>query len=119
MGSVDDSARQTLGAVYRDFNARDVDAVLAQMTADVEWPNGWEGGYVRGHQEVRDYWVRQWAEIDPTVTPLDFLRTRDGRTDVTVRQVVQDSNGAILSEATVHHVYRFDHGLIKHMEIRV
>ena len=118
MGSVDDSARQTLGAVYRDFNARDVDAVLAQMTDDVEWPNGWEGGYVRGHQEVRDYWVRQWAEIDPTVTPLDFLRTRDGRTDVTVRQVVQDSNGAILSEATVHHVYRFDHGLIKHMEIR-
>ncbi len=118
MASVDDGVRQTLAAAYRDFNARDIDAVLARMSDDVEWPNGWEGGYVRGHHEVRDYWVRQWAEIDPTVTPLDFYRAPDGRTDVTVRQVVRDRNGEVLSEATVHHVYRFDQGQITHMEIR-
>jgi len=32
--------------VYSAFNARDVDAVLAAMSVDVDWPNGWEGGRV-------------------------------------------------------------------------
>jgi hypothetical protein len=27
---------------------RDIDAALAGMTEDVDWPNGWEGGYVKG-----------------------------------------------------------------------
>jgi hypothetical protein len=33
------------------------------MDADVHWPNGWEGGYVEGHDEVRDYLTRQWKEL--------------------------------------------------------
>ena len=35
-----------LDALYRAFNARDLDATLAGMHVDVEWPNGMEGGYV-------------------------------------------------------------------------
>ena len=41
--------------VYNAFNARDVDTVLAAMSADVDWPNGWEGKRVYGRQNVRDY----------------------------------------------------------------
>jgi hypothetical protein len=37
-----------LKAMYEAFNARDIDAVLHQLTADVDWPNAWEGGLVRG-----------------------------------------------------------------------
>jgi nuclear transport factor 2 (NTF2) superfamily protein len=110
--------RAVLEALYRDFNARDADAVLDRMTEDVEWPNGWEGGYVRGRDQVRDYWSRQWAEIDPTVTPVGFADLPDGRVDVTVHQVVRDRNGVLLSDSTVHHVYRFDAGQVVHMEIR-
>jgi hypothetical protein len=40
--------RERLQATYAAFNARDIDAVLAQMTADVDWPNAWEGGRVQG-----------------------------------------------------------------------
>ena len=57
----DHDIRAMLGTLYERFNARDVDAVLAYLTSDVEWPNGWEGGYVHGHDEVRDYWTRQWG----------------------------------------------------------
>jgi ketosteroid isomerase-like protein len=32
-----------LRATYEAFNARDIDAVLRHMTADVDWPNAWEG----------------------------------------------------------------------------
>lgn len=32
-----------LRATYEAFNARDIDAVLRHMTAEVDWPNAWEG----------------------------------------------------------------------------
>jgi hypothetical protein len=49
--------------MYEAFNARDIDAVLLQMTEDVDWPNAWEGGRVHGHDGVRDYWIRQWSAL--------------------------------------------------------
>ena len=112
-----DETREMLESVYRDFNARDIDAILLRMADDVEWPNGWEGGYVHGHDGVRDYWSRQWAELDPTVTPVGFATLPDGRVEVTVHQVVRDRTGALLSDSTVHHLYRLDRGQILHMEI--
>ena len=40
-----------LERTYAAFNARDVDAVLAMMHAEVDWPNGMEGGRVHGHRQ--------------------------------------------------------------------
>ena len=37
-----------LTRMYREFNARNVDALIGVMQADVKWPNGWEGGYGTG-----------------------------------------------------------------------
>lgn len=118
MSTIDARTRALFESLYERFNARDVDAVLAHLTRDVEWPNGWEGGYVRGHDEVRDYWTRQWAEIDATVTPHGFSTEPDGRVDVTVRQVVRNLDGAMLGDSLVHHVYRLRGGRVAHMEIR-
>ena len=41
--------------LYAAFNARDVDAVLGHLHADVDWPNAFEGGRVAVavHQLVR------------------------------------------------------------------
>ena len=39
--------RALLVKTYAAFNARDVDATLAAMHPDVDWPNGMEGGRVR------------------------------------------------------------------------
>ena len=57
---------ELLTEAYRAFNAREIDAVLAIMHHDVDWPNGMEGGRVHGHEGVRDYWTRQWAMINPS-----------------------------------------------------
>lgn len=46
-----------LTRAYESFNARDIDAALAGMTTDVEWPNAMEGGHIRGHEAVREYWT--------------------------------------------------------------
>jgi SnoaL-like domain len=112
------SDRDLLTNVYSAFNARDVDAVLAVMSADVDWPNGWEGGRVYGHQGVRDYWTRQWAAIVPHVEPIGFDTDEMGRTVVKVHQVVRDLEGNVIADGVVEHIYLIENGLIKSMEIR-
>ncbi len=107
-----------LERIYTAFNARDVDAALVAMHADVDWPNGMEGGRVNGHRAVREYWTRQWGLIDPRVEPRGFTTEADGRITVDVRQVVRDRAGALLKEEMVQHVYRIEDGLIRSMEIR-
>ena len=103
--------------VYADFNKRDINGVLKFFTKDVEWTNGWEGGYVHGYHEVRDYWKRQWAEINPNVTPVGIKELEDGRLLVEVKQLVKDLDGNIVAESMVNHIYEFERGLIKRMVI--
>jgi len=110
--------QQRLQGLYVAFNARDIDAVLASLAPDVRWPRAWEGDVVVGHDAVRDYWTRQWTEIDPTVVPTAFAKEDDGRVDVTVAQTVRNLDGDVVAEATVHHVYRFRDGAVADMEIR-
>jgi ketosteroid isomerase-like protein len=117
---VDDSDfddRELLNTAYREFNARHIDSVLALMHPDVVWPNGMEGGYVYGHDGVREYWTRQWGVIDPHVEPLRMEKDEGQRTVVHVHQVVRDLNGKLLIDTAVRHAYTIRQGLIERMEI--
>ena len=51
---------ELLKRLYAQFNAREIDRVLATLHNDVVWANGMEGGYVHGRDGVRSYWTRQW-----------------------------------------------------------
>jgi nuclear transport factor 2 (NTF2) superfamily protein len=113
-----DSPEQMLRALYAAFEARDMDRVLAALAPDVDWPNAWEGGRLRGRDAVRDYWTRQWAAIDPHVTPAGFSTLPGGRVRVDVQQVVRDLDGALVAEGRVAHVYTLgDDGLITAMDV--
>jgi ketosteroid isomerase-like protein len=104
--------------LYEAFNARDLDALLAAMAPDVDWPNGWEGGRLTGRDAVRDYWERQWAAIDPAVEPRRFSHEAPDVTAVTVAQTIHDLDGTLLAEQTVVHRYTFaTTGLITRMDI--
>ena len=110
-------SEQRLRALYAAFNAREIDVVLAALADDVDWPNAWEGGRLRGRAEVRDYWTRQWAEIDGRVEPIGFASLPDGRVSVEVDQTVRDLDGALLSDGRVRHVYAFRAGLVVSMDV--
>jgi hypothetical protein len=116
--AVDESTRKLIHEAYRAFNAREMDAALATMQSNVEWPNGMEGGTVFGHNGVRDYWTRQWGMIDPHVDPVKLNADGHGRIVVGVHQVVRDLSGKTLMDRMVEHVYSFEDGLIRSMEIR-
>jgi hypothetical protein len=107
----------SLARLYEAFNARDIDAALDVMHPDVRWPNGWEGGYVVGHEAVRDYWTRQWAEIDPTATPKQFEKLPAGQIRVLVHVRATNREGQLLWENMAFHTYAFDSGKVRSMEI--
>src|SRR5215212_8315350 len=105
-------------SAYRAFNARDVEAAVQLMHPDVDWPNAWEGGRVRGRAAVRAYWTRQFAAISSRVDPERFHDDDDGSVTVDVHQVVHDANsGALLSDSFVRHQYRFDGALVARMDV--
>jgi hypothetical protein len=108
---------ELLERAYEAFNARDIDAALAVMADDVDWPNGMEGGRVTGRDAVRAYWARQFALIDSHVEPKGFTTAEDGRVAVDVHQTVRDPHGVVLSEGRVTHVYTLRDGLVTRMDI--
>jgi hypothetical protein len=111
-------AEEPLRSAYRAFNARDIEAAIALMHPDVDWPNAWEGGRVVGHAAVRDYWRRQFAAISSTVEAEGFAREPDGSVTVDVHQVVRDaSTDELISDSRVRHRYWFAEGLIVRMEV--
>src|SRR6266496_981369 len=67
-----DSLNNFFQELYKNFNDRKIDLVISKMTDNVKWANGMEGGYVYGHNGVRDYWTRQFTIISSNVTPLEI-----------------------------------------------
>jgi hypothetical protein len=112
-----ESREERLRTMYAAFNARDVEACLAGMTPDVDWANGWEGGRVVGRDAVRDYWRRQWAEIDSTAEPTAITTRPDDTIEVAVHLVARDKHGALLNDAPGCHVYEFRGDLVARMTI--
>jgi ketosteroid isomerase-like protein len=110
--------------LYERFNARDIDAVLAELTDDVAWANGMDGGHVHGREAVRAYWTRQWSMISPHVEPVGFHRVADGAVLAEVRQSVFDLDGRPLQgqthglkDKTVGHVFQFRDGQVARFDI--
>src|SRR5579864_9362489 len=107
---------EVLKLLYDRFNARDMETVLTAMHEDVIWANGMEGGHVHGHDQVRSYWTRQWAMIDPRVDPVEFSTGAAGEIVVEVHQVVRDLDGNLLADRMVGHVFQFENGLIRRFD---
>jgi SnoaL-like domain len=113
-----ESKRDLLAAVYAAFNRREINNVLEVLHPNVDWPNGMEGGRLHGRNEVREYWTRQWAIVDPYVEPLCIEDSETGETFVDVHQVVRDLSGNVIVDQPVQHVYSIRNGLIERMDIR-
>ena len=104
---------------YSAFNARDIDRALSTMHQDVQWPKAFEGGYVSGHDEIRNYWKRQWTEINPNVQPVEFNERQDGTLEITVHQKVKDLQDNTIFDGTVKHIYTLKDGLLRRMDIEL
>ena len=104
---------------YSAFNERDIDKALSTMQPNVQWSKAWEGGYISGHNEIKQYWTRQWTEINPNVEPVGFNERANGSLEVKVHQNVKDLQSNLMFDGLVKHIYTFKEGLIKTMDIEL
>ncbi len=115
-GSADERTAM-LEALYRAFNARDIDAALDHLAPGVDWPDVSSGSRLHGRDQVRAYWQKQWQEIDPTVEPMRIDMTPDGKAHVLVDQLVRALDGEILQNLKVEHVFEFEGPFISRMTV--
>jgi len=111
------NTKTLINQTYTAFNNRDIDVVFALMTDDVTWPNALEGGRLAGKEEIRAYWTRQWAQLDPHVDPLDISEEDGSNIQVRVHQIIKSLEGQVLLEREVLHVFTLKNDLIAAMHI--
>jgi hypothetical protein len=104
---------------YAAFNSRNIDAALSTFHPTVEWRKAFEGGYITGHDAIREYWTRQWAEINPYVEPIAITERKDGTQEVKIHQLVKDLQGTTIFDGVVKHIYTIEGGLLKRMDIEL
>ena len=102
--------------LYRKFNDREIDLVISKMTDDVKWANGMDGGFVYGHKEVREYWIRQFKMISSNVTPIK-ISEENGVVTIRVHQVVHDLEGKLLADEIVLHYFHMRDNNIAEFDI--
>ena len=113
------SFENTIKKAYSAFNERNINNALSTMQPDVQWSKAWEGGYISGHDEIKQYWTRQWTEINPKVDPIGFNERENGSLEVKVHQNVKDLQDNLMFDGFVKHIYTFQDGLIKTMDIEL
>ena len=106
------SDRQFLQNLYDAFNKGKIETIISVMHPDVKWANGVEGGFVYGRDAVREYWTNQYKVIQVQLETLKFETDENNRNVVTVHQVIKDSQGNLLADATVRQIFTIESGLI-------
>ena len=104
--------------LYKNFNDRKIDLVIANMTEDVKWTNRMEGGYVCGHNGVSEYWVRIFTMMSSKLTPLE-IHTENDLVKVKAHQVVHDLEGKLLADEIVYHLFHLQNNKIALFEVEV
>ena len=116
---MENQVQDLIKKAYSAFNSRDIDTAFSTFHSDVQWPKAFEGGYVIGHNEIREYWTRQWTEINPTVEPIGITERQNGTIEVEILQIVKDLKGNIIFEGIVKHIYTIQDNLLQKMDIEL
>ena len=111
-----DNLDDLFAELYKNFNDRKIDLVISGMTNNVKWANGMEGGYVYGHDAVKDYWTRQFTMVSSNVSPIE-IEAENEIVKIKVHQVVHDLNGNLLADELVYHFFHLQKNKIAVFEI--
>ena len=113
---ITEDIRSFIKHIYKNFNERNIDLVIANMTIDVQWATGMDGGYVYGRNNVRTYWTKQFSLVSSKVTPLQ-IDDKSNVVKIKVHQVVHDVNGNLLADEIVYHLFTLKDGTIARFDI--
>ena len=108
--------REFLLRAYSAYDSQDIEALVALVSDDVNWPDD-DAGRLHGKDEVRAYWTELWARTRTHDEPVAFSERNDGRTAVQISQVVRSPNGSAISKGQFLHLHRLEGDRIARMDI--
>jgi ketosteroid isomerase-like protein len=73
--------RELLLRAYAAYESQDIEALVALVSDDVNWPDD-DAGRPHGKDAVRPYWTEQWARTRTHDEPAAVSERNDGRTAV-------------------------------------
>jgi hypothetical protein len=111
-------AEDLVRRAYVAFNDRQIDAGMALMDPNVDWPNIPQGGFVHGREQVRKHWSEQFSQVDPRIEIDDVMQKGDGCVEAHVRQIVRSLDGKTLSDDPATQVFTIANNRIVRMEVR-
>jgi hypothetical protein len=108
------SGRNLVRQAYEAFNARSPTTALATLHEQVQWDDG-EGHMLSGRVAVREHWLLQWAEANPSIEIIG-LSDKDDGVVARIRLTLFTDGKAETREIT--NVFTFRDDLIRSMRIR-
>ena len=107
-----DARRKLLLQFYKALDDKDVEALMALLHPDVDFPSQLDGTRAHGFAEVRAYYVRAFGMVNAESTPTAFHSRPDGSMEVQVHHHVTSLEGALWHEGPVNYRFEFRDGLI-------
>lgn len=104
---------------YDAFNARDLPGTMKGIGPHVEWPNLLDGVTMHGRDAVAAYFLRQWEQMNPHFDLRHFEMDEEGKVVLTVIQTVRGRGENLISQGLVRHLYEFEDGLVRRMDILI
>lgn len=112
MTTADDLMRTAFDA----YNRQDAATLLTLVTEDVLWPG--DEGMLRGKDELRAFWKRQWAETKTHDEVLAVQTREAGYVVVDLSQKVHAIDGTPISSARLRYGFVVKGGLIRRLQTR-
>ena len=117
MHAADASVEALLSGLFDAIDRQDIDAVLAHFGSEARIPDSLENATVVGRDQIRAYYLRQFATIHVSASLLNFRRLPDDRVEVELHVEVRGAEGGSWGESRVKATYRIDDGKISEMVV--
>jgi hypothetical protein len=112
-----DPRRALLLRFYRAIDVKDVDAIVAMLHPDVDFPDQLnEDRRLHGVEAVRAYYERAFSIIAGESTLTAFHSRPDGSVEVRVHHHVTSLDGALWHDGPVDYSFGFRDGLIARLD---
>lgn len=115
--AADASVEALLSALYNAIDRQDIDAVMALFEPDARTPDGLESETLVGHDQIRAYYLRQFALIHVSLSLLSTRQMPDGRVEACLHVQVRGAQGGPWGEGQIQATYRLRAGRISEMVV--
>ncbi|WP_419251645.1 nuclear transport factor 2 family protein [Caulobacter sp. ErkDOM-YI] len=115
--AADASVEALLSGLYDAIDRQDIDAVMALFEPDARIPDSLESDTLVGHDQIRAYYLRQFATIQVSSSLLSTRLMPDDRIAASLHVQVTGSEGGMWGEGRVEATYRIHAGKIREMVV--